>query len=56
MSGRVVHIECGKPPSACDCPASIRRPLRCVIQQLDRIDRELAESMRRFDEARGVSS
>jgi hypothetical protein len=34
MSGVVVHIECGLKPSECTCPASIRRPLRCVIRQI----------------------
>lgn len=39
MTGRIVHIECGKPPSQCDCPASVKRPLRCVIEQIHRADK-----------------
>jgi len=29
----VVHGECGKPPSECDCPASLQRPMRCRIER-----------------------
>jgi len=37
--GEIVHIECGKPPSECDCPVSIRRPLKCVVRQVVDADR-----------------
>jgi hypothetical protein len=32
---QVVHIHCGRKPSECDCPASIRRPMRCRVVSLE---------------------
>lgn len=29
---RLVHRECGNPPSECDCPGSLTRPLRCEVR------------------------
>lgn len=28
-----VHVECGKTPTACDCPESARRPLRLRLNR-----------------------
>jgi hypothetical protein len=52
MTGRIVHIECGLPPSRCTCPASITRPLRCVVEQLDTASRGLGESLAWLEDQR----